>query len=61
MPVKNVVSWTTVVLGYAQNGLIEQACNVFNQMPERNVFAWTALIKSYVDHGQIDEAFNLFH
>ncbi|XP_057873988.1 pentatricopeptide repeat-containing protein At4g13650-like [Cryptomeria japonica] len=32
MPQRNVVSWTTIIVGYAQNGFIEKALETFKQM-----------------------------
>ncbi|XP_057832149.2 pentatricopeptide repeat-containing protein At3g24000, mitochondrial-like [Cryptomeria japonica] len=32
MPKKNVVSWTTMISGYTQNGLVEKALETFKQM-----------------------------
>lgn len=60
LKLKNVMSWTTVVLGYAHNGLIAKLVIYLTRWLRENVVAWTATIKSYVDNYQIYEAFKLF-
>ncbi|KAE8659802.1 hypothetical protein F3Y22_tig00116962pilonHSYRG01113 [Hibiscus syriacus] len=58
---KNVVSWTTVVLGYARNDLVNEARRMFDRIPEKNMVAWTAMLKAYVDNDRIDDAFRFFN
>lgn len=33
---KNQVSWNSVISGYAHNGHIEEALDLFDKMPQRN-------------------------
>eukprot|EP01018_Ginkgo_biloba_P012918 Gb_21949 [translate_table: standard] len=56
---RDIVSWTTMVAGYAQNRLIEEALKLFQEMPERNVVSWTAMIAGYAQNGQGMEALKL--
>ncbi|CAN6484713.1 unnamed protein product [Victoria cruziana] len=37
MPEKNVVSWTTLINGYAENGLFESALRLFRDMESQNI------------------------
>ncbi|KAG9144918.1 hypothetical protein Leryth_026933 [Lithospermum erythrorhizon] len=60
MPDKNVVTWATMVWGYARNGFIDKARMIFEEMPERNVVAWTVMIRAYAEDRQVDEALKLF-
>ncbi|KAK9137448.1 hypothetical protein Sjap_008042 [Stephania japonica] len=60
MSERDVVSWTTLVSGYAGLGHLEIAIKLFDQMPNRNVVAWNALITGYVSNGCFREAVLLF-
>eukprot|EP01018_Ginkgo_biloba_P002462 Gb_38483 [translate_table: standard] len=60
MPERNVVSWTTMIAGYAQSGHFEEALKLFHKMPERNVFSWNAMITGHAQSGHVDEALKLF-
>ncbi|XP_065866706.1 pentatricopeptide repeat-containing protein At2g22410, mitochondrial [Euphorbia lathyris] len=56
-----VVSWTTMVLGYAKHGFFDTAKQLFLAMPEKNVVTWNAMIGSYVKAKQSKEAIVLFN
>ncbi|KAJ7964094.1 Pentatricopeptide repeat-containing protein [Quillaja saponaria] len=60
IPDPNVVSWVTMICGFARHGKIAEARRLFDQMPSRNVVSWNAMIAAYVQHLQIDEAVRLF-
>eukprot|EP01018_Ginkgo_biloba_P020443 Gb_15797 [translate_table: standard] len=60
MPKQNVVSWTAMVTGYAQNGYVDEALGIFQNMPERDVVSWNAMITAYAQNGYFKEALNLF-
>ncbi|XP_030528800.1 pentatricopeptide repeat-containing protein At3g26540 [Rhodamnia argentea] len=55
---KNVVSWTSMVSGYALGGRTGKARELFNEMPERNVISWNAMLAGYIRSRQWDEALN---
>lgn len=61
MPLRNVVSWTTLITGYSQCGLVDEAFEVFELMGERNSVSWNAMIACYVQSNRFHEAFALFH
>ncbi|KAH9318666.1 hypothetical protein KI387_020435 [Taxus chinensis] len=61
IPVKNVISWTSMVVGYVQNGCVNEALELFRKMPERNVVSWTAMVAGYAQIGCVDKALNLFN
>eukprot|EP00250_Pteridium_aquilinum_P021020 c25013_g13_i1 orf=2-1669(-) len=45
---------------YAKWGLLEEACQVFDQLRVQDVVSWTALISGYVQHGYGGEALDCF-
>lgn len=60
MPDRDVVSWTTLVGGYAGLGCWKQARQLFDTMPERNVVSWNAMISGHVHSACFKEAVLLF-
>ncbi|KAF2307681.1 hypothetical protein GH714_030790 [Hevea brasiliensis] len=48
MTERNVVSWTAIVVGYANVGDMDNATRMFVQMPERNLTSWNAMIGGLV-------------
>lgn len=60
MPIKNVVSWTTLVSGLVSLGNLEDARELFDAMPVRNVVSWTAMIDGYAKHGKPEDAVEMF-
>ncbi|PON55075.1 Tetratricopeptide-like helical domain containing protein [Parasponia andersonii] len=60
MPIKDVLSWTTMVSGYAKWGDMKSASELFHRMPEKNPVSWTALIAGYARNGMGYEALTLF-
>ncbi|MCL7023234.1 hypothetical protein MKW94_007485 [Papaver nudicaule] len=61
MPVKNVITWTSIVSGYVNSGQIDEARELFERSPVRDVVLWTAMINGYVQFNRIDEALSLFN
>ena len=49
-----------MIVGYAQNCMVEDDAKLFDEMPERNVVSWTSLISGYAQNGRVDEAYKLF-
>ncbi|KAJ3683182.1 hypothetical protein LUZ60_013409 [Juncus effusus] len=64
METKDVVSWNSIVTGFAQNGNFEEVFRVFERMRENNiplnVIAWSAIISSYAQRDQGFNALNAF-
>ncbi|KAK9089990.1 hypothetical protein Sjap_023167 [Stephania japonica] len=60
MPLRNVVSWTSLVNGLVSCGELQAAREVFEGMPVRNVVSWTAMINGCVKGGRPEDAFQLF-
>ncbi|KAB1210546.1 hypothetical protein CJ030_MR6G010842 [Morella rubra] len=61
MPVRDVVSWTSMVVAFAQASRLDDACRVFDEMPIKNTVSWTALLTGFTQNGQGNEALTLFH
>jgi pentatricopeptide repeat protein len=45
-----------MIAGYAQNGEIERARELFDRMPKRNIVSWNAMISGYAQSGKLEEA-----
>ncbi|KAI4317086.1 hypothetical protein L6164_024994 [Bauhinia variegata] len=60
MPLRNVVSETSMVSGYAKAASVNVARSIFTKMVEKNVVSWNALIAGYTQHGENEEAVKLF-
>jgi pentatricopeptide repeat protein len=60
MPVRDVVSWTSMVVAFARASRLDDACRLFNQMPVKNSVAWTALVAGFTQNGHGTEALVLF-
>ncbi|XP_042005382.1 LOW QUALITY PROTEIN: pentatricopeptide repeat-containing protein At5g08305-like [Salvia splendens] len=60
MPMRNFVSWNSMLDGYAKSGDVCSMRQVFGEMPERDVVSWSALIDGYVKDGDHTEALAVF-
>ncbi|KAF4389413.1 hypothetical protein G4B88_006472 [Cannabis sativa] len=58
---KDLVSWTSIVWGYAINGKTSEARELFNDMPERNLISWNAMLAGYIHSFQWEEALAFLH
>ncbi|KAL6880147.1 hypothetical protein ACP4OV_011712 [Aristida adscensionis] len=47
MPVKDVISWTGLLNGYMEFGLVDMALDVFDRMPQRNVVTYNAVLTGF--------------
>eukprot|EP01018_Ginkgo_biloba_P023754 Gb_10615 [translate_table: standard] len=56
----DVISWTAMITQHAQNGRIDDARRVFDNMRQRNVVSWTAMMAGYIQNGRLDDAHELF-
>ena len=61
---RDVVSWTSMICGYCNIGLLEKALVLFERMKveglEPNDFTWNAMIAGYARDGDCNGAFVLF-
>ncbi|CAN6452819.1 unnamed protein product [Victoria cruziana] len=61
MPERDLVSWNSIISGYANDGEVEAAHQLFDKIPMiRNVISWTALIGGYGRAGVPAEMVRLF-
>ncbi|KAL9684472.1 hypothetical protein QQ045_021911 [Rhodiola kirilowii] len=44
MPVKDIITWTQMIVTYMEFGLVESALRIFYDMPERNSLSYTAML-----------------
>ncbi|MED6138879.1 hypothetical protein PIB30_078712 [Stylosanthes scabra] len=61
MAQKTIVSWTTMVLGYARFGYLDIARKIFYEVPEKSVVPCNAIISGCVQSKHSKEALTLFH
>uniref|UniRef100_A0ACD5TIE5 Uncharacterized protein n=1 Tax=Avena sativa TaxID=4498 RepID=A0ACD5TIE5_AVESA len=47
MPVKDVISWTGLLNGYMEFGLVDKALCVFDRMPEKNFVTYNAVLTGF--------------
>nr|XP_010930665.1 pentatricopeptide repeat-containing protein At2g13600 [Elaeis guineensis] len=60
MPIRSMVSETSMISGYAKSASVKDARLMFLRMRERNIVAWNALIAGYTQNGEDEEALRLF-
>lgn len=60
MPVRNIVSWNTIITALSQSGRIDEACKLFFQMTERDIVSWTAVVSGLSQNGRVDDARDFF-
>ncbi|WCJ43080.1 Pentatricopeptide repeat (PPR) superfamily protein [Euphorbia peplus] len=59
-PVKDSVSWNSILAGYVSVGNMEEAKHIFSRMPERNVIASNSMIVLFGKKGNVADAYRLF-
>ncbi|XP_010257116.1 PREDICTED: pentatricopeptide repeat-containing protein At1g08070, chloroplastic-like [Nelumbo nucifera] len=61
MPVKDSVSWTTLLSGYVNHcSDLKKARQLFDEMPAKDLVAWNTIIGGYVKVGDMELANKLF-
>ncbi|KAJ4792810.1 Pentatricopeptide repeat-containing protein [Rhynchospora pubera] len=60
MPVRNAVTWNTLIIPMTKSGDMESAREMFDRMPTRSVRSWNAMIAGYVQSNNPKEAVELF-
>ncbi|KAJ9539736.1 hypothetical protein OSB04_026242 [Centaurea solstitialis] len=60
LPVRNEVTWTSMIVGYSSSGDCLVAKKLFDEMPERNQASWNAMINAFIKSGDLLSAKRLF-
>lgn len=58
---KDIVSWTTMLVGYASLGDFKAARDLFDSLPSKDIATWNALISAYEQSGNPKEAIAIFN
>ncbi|KAL4201876.1 hypothetical protein AMTRI_Chr02g260970 [Amborella trichopoda] len=61
MALRDLVSWNSMINGYAKCGDLEEARRLFDLMGEKNLITWSAMISGYVQMGQFKEGLDVFY
>ncbi|XAR72167.1 hypothetical protein NMG60_11018716 [Bertholletia excelsa] len=57
---RDTLYWNTLITGFAENNMLDEAFNIFEKMPKWDVGSWTAIIQAYVQAGHGEVALYLF-
>lgn len=60
MSVRDVISWTALIVAYAKCGDMGSAGMLFDNLPVKDMVAWTAMVTGYAQNAQPREALDLF-
>ncbi|KAH0731525.1 hypothetical protein KY289_002713 [Solanum tuberosum] len=60
MPVKDVFSWTEMIVAYMEFGHVDLVMEIFNSMPERNSVSYNALLAGFSQNHEGFKALALF-
>ncbi|KAI4352333.1 hypothetical protein L6164_006596 [Bauhinia variegata] len=60
MPLRDTVSWNTMIFGFAESGNMLIAQSLFDSMPERDVVSWNSLISCYLQNGVNEKSIEIF-
>lgn len=58
--IKDELSWTSIITGYARNDDLDSARQIFEGMTKKSVVAWNSRISSYIHHGFLLQALLMF-
>ncbi|KAF8096849.1 hypothetical protein N665_0299s0013 [Sinapis alba] len=60
MPLRDVVSWNTMINGYAKSKDMVKASSFFNSMPLRDVVSWNSMLSGYLQNGESFKSVEIF-
>lgn len=60
MPVRDVISWTELIVAYAKNGDMESAGQLFDGLTVKDTVAWTAMVTGFAQNAKPREALKFF-
>ncbi|KAL8225631.1 hypothetical protein R6Q57_018188 [Mikania cordata] len=61
MPIRDLVSWNTILSAYVDVGRIDEARSFFNEIPEKNELTWSVMISGFAQNGLGEEGLKLFN
>ncbi|KAG5535856.1 hypothetical protein RHGRI_023579 [Rhododendron griersonianum] len=60
MPDRDVISWTSLIVGYARRGDMDLAGGLFDELPLKDMVAWTAMVTGFAQNARPREALCFF-
>ncbi|XP_061352417.1 pentatricopeptide repeat-containing protein At5g03800 [Gastrolobium bilobum] len=60
MAVRDVITWTEMMVAYMEFGLVNLALKIFDEMPEKNSVSYNALMSGFCQNGESLKALDLF-
>lgn len=61
MPVRDSVTWNSILKGCFDCGNLDVGFELFDAMPERNVVSWTTMVNGLLRYGRVEDAERLFN
>ena len=61
MPQHDMDSWNTMIAGFGQNGLVDEAHKLFMEMHQQDVVLWNVMITLFAQNGLTSESLTLFN
>ncbi|XP_044478633.1 pentatricopeptide repeat-containing protein At5g03800 [Mangifera indica] len=60
MPIRDVITWTEMVIAYMEFGLVDSAVETFDMMPEKNCISYNALLAGFCKNSRGMRAIDFF-
>ncbi|KAK0585052.1 hypothetical protein LWI29_022794 [Acer saccharum] len=60
MAVRDIITWTEMIVAYMEFGLVGLAVEIFDKMPEKNCVSYSALLAGFCKNGQAMKVLDLF-
>ncbi|XP_078444892.1 pentatricopeptide repeat-containing protein At4g21300-like isoform X2 [Wolffia australiana] len=60
MPMRDAVSWNTMIAAYCGRRDFNKSKSLFQQMPEKTIISWNSMISASFQSGDVDQAFQYF-
>ncbi|OIT24617.1 pentatricopeptide repeat-containing protein eli1, chloroplastic [Nicotiana attenuata] len=60
IPVRNTVTWNSMISCFSRSGDVKGARKMFDQMPLRDLASWSSMIAGYMNNGHCEEGVALF-
>uniref|UniRef100_A0A2P2NHN5 Pentatricopeptide repeat-containing protein At5g08490 n=1 Tax=Rhizophora mucronata TaxID=61149 RepID=A0A2P2NHN5_RHIMU len=58
---RNLVTFNSMISGYVNFGLVDDACMIFSKMPASDLTTWNLMVRAYAENDRHDQALGLFH